>query len=70
MGGDFSIANLITMIVAVAAPVAAYLYWLSTRRRIAAETVGRAEEQAARAPRDAASDDEAPTAESPLEAPR
>ena len=68
MGGDFSIANLITMIVAVAAPVAAYLYWLSTRRRIAAETVGRAEEQAARALRDAGRDAEAQKKEILLEA--
>jgi len=68
MGGDFSIGNLMTMIVAVAAPVAAYLYWLSTRRRIAAETVGRAEEQAARALRDAGRDAEAQKKEILLEA--
>jgi len=68
MGGDGSVGYVITIVVAVAAPVAVYLYWLSSRRRVAAETIGRAEEQAARTRRDAEREAESLKKEALLEA--
>jgi ribonuclease Y len=49
---DF-VTYLIAFIVAAVAAGAVFMYWVASRRRIAAETVGRAEEQAARILRDA-----------------
>jgi len=66
--GEFSIGNLVTILIAVAAPVAVYVYWFATRKRAAADTVGRAEEQAARTLRDAEREAETLKKEALLEA--
>ena len=50
---DFYVVYVIDFLVAGAAAAAVFAYWLATRKRLAAETVGRAEEQAARTRRDA-----------------
>jgi ribonuclease Y len=55
-------------IVTLAIAAAVVAYWTATRRRIAAETVGRAEEQAKRIIRDAERDAEAATKTAILEA--
>ena len=52
MGGEL-LKYFIDVMVAVGAGAAVYAYWVANRRRIAAETVGRAEEQASRLLRDA-----------------
>src|SRR6187455_1781866 len=42
-----------TFVVSLVAAAAVFLYWVANRKRIAAETVGRAEEQALRTHKDA-----------------
>src|SRR5213593_3679951 len=59
---------LVTVLVAVVAAGAVFAWWVANRKRIAAETVGRAEEQALRIVRDAERDAEARKKESLLEA--
>ncbi len=59
------VANFVVTIVAAAV---VYVVWLSNRKRLAAETVGRAEEQAARVVRDAERDAETRKKEALLEA--
>ena len=54
--------------VAFAGAAAALAWWIANRRRIAAETVGRAEEQASRILRDAERDADARRKEAVLEA--
>jgi ribonucrease Y len=63
--------NIVYLVVSVAAAITAvgtFAYWIATRRRIAAETVGRAEEEARRLLRDAERDAEARKKEALLEA--
>jgi ribonucrease Y len=52
MGGEL-LKYFIDVAVALGAGAAVFAYWVANRRRIAAETVGRAEEQASRVLRDA-----------------
>ena len=42
------IVYLVSFMIAAAAAVAVFLYWVATRKRLAAETVGRAQEDAQR----------------------
>jgi ribonuclease Y len=56
------------VLVALAAAGAVFAYWVANRKRIAAETVGRAEEQASRILRDADRDAEARRKEALLDA--
>jgi len=64
----FSVGYLLTALVSFVAAGAVYAYWLANRRRVAAETVGRAEEQALRILRDAERDAETRKKEALLEA--
>jgi ribonuclease Y len=66
--GDFSIGYLATIATSLVAAGAVYAYWLANRKRIAAETVGRAEEEARRILRDAERDAESRRKEALLEA--
>ncbi len=59
---------LVNFIIAAVAAGAVFLYWLANRKRIAAETVGRAEEQALRIHKDAERDAETRKKEALLEA--
>jgi ribonuclease Y len=59
---------LVNLAITVAAAAAVFSYWLATRRRIAADTIGRAEEQVARMLKDAERDAEARKKEALLEA--
>jgi len=59
---------LIDFIVAFVAAAAVFAYWVANRRRIAAETIGRAEEQASRVLREAERDVDARRKEALLEA--
>jgi ribonuclease Y len=59
---------LVTVLVAVVAAGAVFAWWVANRKRIAAETIGRAEEQAARIVKDAERDAETRKKESLLEA--
>jgi ribonuclease Y len=59
---------LINLIVTVVAAAAVYAVWVANRKRIAAETVGRAEEQALRIVKDAERDAETRKKEAQLEA--
>jgi ribonuclease Y len=63
-----SFGLLLNFIVTVVAAAAVYAAWVANRKRIAAETVGRAEEQALRIIKDAERDGEARKKESALEA--
>jgi ribonuclease Y len=47
---------LVNVVITVAAAAAVFLYWVASRKRIAADTIGRAEEQAARLIKDAERD--------------
>ncbi len=63
--------NIVVVVISVAAAAIAigtFAYWIATRRRIAAETVGRATEEAQRILRDAERDAEARKKEALLEA--
>ena len=55
-------------VITVVAAGIVYAVWLSNRKRLAADTVGRAEEQAARLTKDAERDAEARKKEALLEA--
>jgi len=59
---------LVTVLVALVAAGAVFAWWVANRKRIAAETVGRAEEQASRIVKDAERDAETRKKESLLEA--
>ena len=59
---------LVTVLVAVVAAGAVVAWWVANRKRIAAETIGRADEQAARIVKDAERDAETRKKESLLEA--
>ena len=59
---------LVNFIVPVVAAAAVFLVWLANRKRIAAETVGRAEEQALRIVKDAERDADTRKKEALLEA--
>ncbi len=63
-----SLGLLINLIVTVVAAAAVYAVWVANRKRIAAETVGRAEEQALRITKDAERDAETRKKEAQLEA--
>jgi ribonuclease Y len=63
-----SVGLLINVLVTVVAAAAVYAVWVANRKRIAAETVGRAEEQALRIVRDADRDAEARKKETLLDA--
>ena len=63
-----SLGLLINVIVTVVAAAAVYAVWVANRKRIAAETVGRAEEQALRIVKDAERDAETRKKEAQLEA--
>jgi ribonuclease Y len=65
---DSSIGYIVNFAITIAAAAAFYAYWLANRKRIAAETVGKAEEQALRILRDAERDAEARKKEALLEA--
>jgi ribonuclease Y len=67
MGGEL-LKYLIDVAVALAAGAAVFAYWVANRKRIAAETVGRAEEQASRVLRDAEREAETRRKEALLEA--
>jgi ribonucrease Y len=60
--------SVITVVVAAVAAAAVFAWWVATKKRIAAETVGRAEEQALRIVKDAERDAETRKKESLLEA--
>jgi ribonuclease Y len=59
---------LVNFAITVAAAAAVFSYWVASRRRIAADTIGRAEEQAGRILKDAERDAEAHKKEALLEA--
>jgi len=63
-----SLGLLINLIVTIVAAAAVYAVWVANRKRIAAETVGRAEEQALRIIKDAERDSETRKKEAQLEA--
>ena len=60
--------SVITVVIAAVAAAAVFAWWVATKKRIAAETVGRAEEQALRIVKDAERDAETRKKESLLEA--
>jgi ribonuclease Y len=66
--GQFPIKYLLDFLVAFVAGAAVFAYWVANRRRIAAETVGQAEQQAARLLRDAERESDARRKEVLLEA--
>jgi ribonuclease Y len=66
--GAFQIEYVINAVITFIAAAAVYAYWVANRRRIAAETIGRAEEQALRVLRDAERDAETRKKEALLEA--
>jgi ribonuclease Y len=66
--GSFPVGYLINGLVTVSAAAAVYIYWIATRRRIAAQTIVRAEEDAQRLRREAERDAEALKKEAVLEA--
>ncbi len=65
---NFYIGLLVNVVVTSVGAAAVYLYWLANRKRIAAETTGRAEEQALRMLRDAERNAESRKKEALLEA--
>src|SRR3982751_6895513 len=62
------VVYLVNFVVTAVAGTAVYLYWVANRKRIAAETVGRAEEQALRIHKDAERDADSRKKEALLEA--
>jgi len=60
--------SVITVVIAAVAAAAVFAWWVATKKRIAAETVGRAEEQALRIVKDAERDAETRKKESLLDA--
>jgi ribonucrease Y len=67
MGGEL-LKYLVDVVVALVAGAALFAYWVANRKRIAAETVGRAEEQASRVLREAEREAETRRKEALLEA--
>src|SRR6478672_6829768 len=63
-----NVVYLVNFVITVVAGVAVFLYWVANRKRIAAETVGRAEEQALRIHKDAERDADTRKKEALLEA--
>ena len=63
-----SFGLLVNLIVTIVAAAAVFAVWVANRKRIAAETVGRAEEQALRIVKDAERDSETRKKEAQLEA--
>jgi ribonuclease Y len=59
---------LVSFVISLVAAIFVFLYWVANRKRIAAETVGRAEEQALRIHKDAERDADARKKEALLEA--
>jgi ribonucrease Y len=59
---------LVNLVITVAAAAAVFSYWVASRKRIAADTIGRAEEQAQRVVRDAERDADTRKKEALLEA--
>ena len=59
---------LINFVITAAVAASVFAYWLASRKRIGAETIGRAEEQAARVMKDAERDAETRKKEALLEA--
>ena len=66
--GQFPVTYVADFAVALVAAVAVYLYWVANRKRIAAETVGRGEQQAAQLLREAEREADARKKEAALEA--
>ena len=62
------IGYVINAVITAVAAAAVYAVWVANRKRIAAETIGRAEEQALRVTKEAERDAEARKKESLLEA--
>ena len=62
------VVYVVNALITAAVGIAIYLFWLANRKRLAAETVGRAEEQAARVAKDAERDAETKQKETLLEA--
>ena len=62
------VVYVVNALITAAVGIAIYLFWLANRKRLAAETVGRAEEQAARVVKDAERDAETKQKEALLEA--
>src|SRR3954463_7284721 len=67
MGGEL-LKYLVDVVVALVAGAALFAYWIANRKRIAAETVGKAEEQASRVLREAEREVETRRKEALLEA--
>jgi ribonucrease Y len=67
MRGSY-IVYFVSFVISSAAAVAVFLYWLATRKRLAAETLGRAEEDARRTVREAEREAETKKKEALLEA--
>ena len=63
-----NVVYVVNALITAAVGAAVYLFWVANRKRIAAETVGRAEEQAARLAREAERDAETRKKEALLEA--
>jgi ribonuclease Y len=66
--GQISAMYLVDVVVALVAASAVFAFWVANRKRIAAETVGRAEQQAAQILRDAERDAETKKKEALIEA--
>jgi ribonuclease Y len=66
--GAFPVSYLLDVLLAGGAGAAVFAYWLANRKRLAAETIGRAEQQAAQILRDAERDLETRRKEALLEA--
>jgi ribonuclease Y len=66
--GGLALGYLVNLVISLIAAGAVFAYWVATRRRIAAETVARAEQEALRILRDAERDAEARRKEALLEA--
>ncbi len=65
---ETNVIYVVNALITAAVGIALYLFWLANRRRLAADTVGRAEEQAARLVKDAERDAETKQKEALLEA--
>ncbi len=65
--GQHPVTYILDFLVALAGATAVFLYWVANRRRLAAETIGRAEQEAARALREAEREAETKKKEALLE---
>ncbi len=66
--GSFPVAYVLDFVIALVAAGAVFMYWVANRKRLAAETLGRAEQQAAQVLRDAEREAESRRKEALLEA--